>query len=136
MAQTILLMIQVISALALIGLVLVQQGKGADAGASFGSGASQTVFGSTGSGNFLTRMTAILAAIFFATSLGLAYFAKQTVQSGDIQFTPSVKTEKANTSDLPAVAPAPVSALPKVDMLKTETAADAKATLPAVTQGS
>ncbi len=81
MEQTILLVIQVISALCLIGLVLVQQGKGADAGASFGGGASQTVFGSSGSGNFLTRTTSILATVFFVTSLLLAYFTKQNIES-------------------------------------------------------
>lgn len=81
MEQTILLVIQVISALCLIGLVLVQQGKGADAGASFGGGASQTVFGSSGSGNFLTRTTAIFATVFFATSLLLAYFTKQSIET-------------------------------------------------------
>lgn len=82
MEQTILLVIQVISAFALIGLILIQQGKGADAGASFGGGASQTVFGSSGSGNFLTKSTNILAMIFFATSLLLAYFTKQSISSG------------------------------------------------------
>ncbi len=60
-------------AIALVALVLLQHGKGADAGAAFGSGASQTVFGSQGSGSFLTRATAILATVFFVTSLTLAY---------------------------------------------------------------
>lgn len=121
MGQTILLVIQVISALGLIGLVLLQQGKGADAGASFGSGASQTVFGSTGSGNFLTRTTAILATIFFLSSLGLAYFAKYATQSGDVHFdvAPVSKVEPAPVGDLPAApaisadkAAAPASDLP------------------------
>lgn len=71
--QTILLLIHVLIAIAVVGLVLLQHGKGADAGAAFGSGASQTVFGSQGSGSFLTRVTAILATVFFVTSLMLAY---------------------------------------------------------------
>ena len=69
--------VHILSALALIGLILIQHGKGADAGASFGGGASQTVFGSAGSGNFLTRATAVLAAVFMVTSLGLAWMARQ-----------------------------------------------------------
>lgn len=68
-----LLMIHVVVALAIIGLVLIQQGKGADIGAAFGSGASNTVFGSQGSGGFLFRLTGGLALLFFATSLTLGY---------------------------------------------------------------
>jgi preprotein translocase subunit SecG len=71
---TILIVVYVLVAIALIGLVLIQHGKGADAGAAFGSGASGTVFGSRGSANFLSRTTAWLAAAFFALSLVLAYF--------------------------------------------------------------
>lgn len=70
---TVLVVVQVLVAIALIGLVLIQHGKGADAGAAFGSGASGTVFGARGAANFLTRTTAALAAAFFATSLALAY---------------------------------------------------------------
>ncbi|SEK98740.1 preprotein translocase subunit SecG [Atopomonas hussainii] len=77
MLETVVIVLHLLAAIAVIGLVLIQQGKGADAGASFGSGASATVFGSQGSGNFLSRMTAILATVFFVTSLGLAYYAKQ-----------------------------------------------------------
>ncbi|MBL4851770.1 MAG: preprotein translocase subunit SecG [Gammaproteobacteria bacterium] len=73
--QTTLLIIHVMVAIALVALVLLQHGKGADAGAAFGSGASQTVFGSQGSGSFLTRATAILATVFFVTSLILAYLS-------------------------------------------------------------
>jgi len=72
-----ILIIHVLAGLSIIGLILVQQGKGADMGASFGSGASQTIFGSSGSGNVLTRATALLATVFFITSLSLAYVAKQ-----------------------------------------------------------
>lgn len=71
--HTFLVVVQVLVAIGLIGLVLLQHGKGADAGAAFGSGASGTVFGSRGSANFLSRATAWLATIFFATSLALAY---------------------------------------------------------------
>jgi preprotein translocase subunit SecG len=70
---TFLVIVQVIAAIALIILVLLQQGKGADAGAAFGSGASSTVFGARGSANFLSRTTAWLAAVFFSVSLALAY---------------------------------------------------------------
>ena len=73
--QTVVLVIHVLLALTVIGLVLIQQGKGADAGAAFGSGASGTVFGAAGSGSFLTRMTTMCATLFFVTSLGLAVMA-------------------------------------------------------------
>jgi preprotein translocase subunit SecG len=80
---TFLVVIQVVVAIALIGLVLVQHGKGADAGAAFGSGASGTVFGSRGSANFLTRATAACATVFFLASLSLAYVvqARRPAQS-------------------------------------------------------
>jgi preprotein translocase subunit SecG len=73
--QTIVVVVHVIVAIAIVGLVLLQQGKGADAGASFGAGASQTVFGASGSGNFLVRATTVAATMFFVTSLLLAVFA-------------------------------------------------------------
>jgi len=78
MVHTLILVAHVVVALALIALVLLQQGKGADAGAAFGSGASSTMFGSQGSASFLSRTTAILATTFFVTSLTLAYFSTQT----------------------------------------------------------
>ena len=78
MAHTLILVAHVVIAVALIALVLLQQGKGADAGAAFGSGASATMFGSRGSASFLSRTTAALATAFFLTSLTLAYFATQT----------------------------------------------------------
>ncbi|MEI7531104.1 MAG: preprotein translocase subunit SecG [Betaproteobacteria bacterium] len=71
--KSILIVIQVISAICVIVLVLVQQGKGADMGAAFGSGASGSIFGATGSSNFLSRTTAVLAAIFFVTTLSITY---------------------------------------------------------------
>ena len=73
MTYTILVVVQVVVAISLIGLILVQHGKGADAGAAFGSGASGTVFGAQGSANFLSRATSALATVFFAISLTLAY---------------------------------------------------------------
>ncbi|WP_159267033.1 preprotein translocase subunit SecG [Zhongshania aliphaticivorans] len=81
--EQIILIVHVLAGLSIIGLILVQQGKGADMGASFGSGASQTLFGSSGSGNALTRATAILATVFFVTSLSLAYVAKQRSGGGE-----------------------------------------------------
>jgi preprotein translocase subunit SecG len=67
--------VHVLVAVTLVGLVLLQHGKGADMGAAFGSGASGSLFGASGSANFLSRTTAVLAAVFFLTSLGLTYFA-------------------------------------------------------------
>lgn len=77
MLEQLILIVHVLIALVILGLIMLQQGKGADAGASFGGGSSQTVLGVAGSGNLLTRWTSILAAVFFATSLSLGYFAKQ-----------------------------------------------------------
>ena len=74
--QTLIVVIHVIVAIVIVGLVLLQQGKGADAGASFGAGASKTVFGASGSGNFLVKATTFAATIFFITSLSLAIFAR------------------------------------------------------------
>lgn len=75
--EQIILVVHLLVALAIIGLIMLQQGKGADMGASFGAGASQTLFGSDGSGNVLTRATSWLVAAFFATSFGLALIASQ-----------------------------------------------------------
>ena len=74
--ETFVLITHVIAAIAIIGLVLYQRGRGAEMGTGFGAGASGTVFGSAGSGNFMTRMTTTVAITFFVTSFGLAYFAK------------------------------------------------------------
>ncbi|WP_318444121.1 preprotein translocase subunit SecG [Photobacterium leiognathi] len=104
----ILLVIYLVAALGVIGLVLVQQGKGADMGASFGAGASGTLFGSSGSGNFLTRMTTLLAAIFFVISLVLGNMsAKQATEgSGWENLTAPATTqpvvEKINTEKAPS----------------------------------
>lgn len=93
--------VHVLTALALIGLVLIQHGKGADAGASFGGGASasQSVFGSSGSGSFLTRATAILATVFMLTSLGLAWYARQAVDN--IGSLPVLERLQREESDVP-----------------------------------
>jgi preprotein translocase subunit SecG len=74
---SLLLTVHILVALSIIGLVLMQHGKGADMGAAFGSGASGSLFGATGSANFLSRTTGVLAAVFFLTSLSLAYVASQ-----------------------------------------------------------
>ena len=122
--QTIVVVVHVIVAIAIIGLVLLQQGKGADAGASFGAGASQTVFGASGSGNFLVRATTIGATIFFITSLSLAVFAKNQSSLGGAANSPLVNEEllqKISTpvSDVPQldVAPAPTSSADVVPSL-------------------
>lgn len=81
--ETLVLVFHVLGALAIIGLVLIQHGKGADMGAGFGSGSSSTVFGSDGAGNFLTRLTTGVAIAFFVSSFTLAVFAKQ--KSGVVQ---------------------------------------------------
>ena len=104
--QTLIIVVHVIAALAIVGLVLLQQGKGADAGASFGAGASQTVFGASGSGNFLVRATTIAAVIFFVTSLSLAIFAKNQAGSGTTVGLPIVNQEileetTASQTDIP-----------------------------------
>jgi len=80
LVETAILALHVLTAVALVVLVLLQRGKGADAGAAFGGGASQTVFGSSGSGNFMTRMTSVLAATFFITSFSLAIYAKNRAE--------------------------------------------------------
>ena len=96
--------VQLLTALVMIGLVLVQHGKGADMGASFGSGASGSLFGATGSANFLSRSTAVCAAVFFACTLALAYFGNlggSTRNEGGSVF------ERAGAASAPAAASAP-----------------------------
>jgi preprotein translocase subunit SecG len=80
--MTLILAVQLLSALAMIGLVMIQHGKGADMGASFGSGASGSLFGATGSANFLSRSTAALATVFFCCTLALAYLSNSTSTRG------------------------------------------------------
>ena len=114
---SIVLTIQVLSAIAVIGLVLVQHGKGADMGAAFGSGASGSLFGATGSANFLSRSTAVAAALFFTTTLGLAWLSNsRTAAPRSImdQVTPPVSSPAAPAGGvvLPPVAVPPASAPP------------------------
>lgn len=100
--STILLAVQMLSALAMVGLILVQHGKGADMGAAFGSGGSGSLFGASGSANFLSRTTAVLATVFFVSTLLLAYFG-------------SVRPAARSTSVLESaalVAPAAVASAP------------------------
>jgi preprotein translocase subunit SecG len=124
--QSLVVIVHIVVAVAIVGLVLLQQGKGADAGASFGSGASQTVFGASGSGNFLTRATTIAATIFFITSLALAIIARDnagmsstaglplvdpglleetTASQSDIPQLDSVPATPATSGDVPSVPP-------------------------------
>ncbi|WP_078084323.1 preprotein translocase subunit SecG [Microbulbifer mangrovi] len=129
--EKLVLIVHILTALSIIGLILLQQGKGAEAGASFGAGASNTVFGSQGSGNFFSRLTAIMATVFFVTSFGLAILASRdeapaadgipqvpaTVESrepaateGDI---PEIQEQAPAADDLPAVEEAPQAELPE-----------------------
>ncbi|MCL4792045.1 MAG: preprotein translocase subunit SecG [Gammaproteobacteria bacterium] len=118
--NTIVLVVHVLVGVMMVGLILIQRGKGADAGAAFGSGASGTVFGARGSANFLSRSTAILAGIFFCTSLGLAYLGSQREAPQSLL---DIPTESAAIGDqgLPVVGPPPA-----------ETQAPATGALPAL----
>ena len=104
-----ILVVHVLLCLALIGLILIQQGKGADAGASFGSGSSQTVFGAAGSATFLTRATKWLAILFFSTSLGLAYLARAASEEQNSALVSEAPAPVQATGDVPAVPAAPSS---------------------------
>ena len=101
----ILLVVYLVIALALIGLVLIQQGKGADMGASFGAGASNTVFGSSGSGSFLTKATTLLAAGFFIVSLALGNLSSNNTQKGSDwdDLSDTMVQESAPAGDVPGV---------------------------------
>lgn len=108
---TALLIVHVFIAAALIGLVLIQHGKGADAGAAFGSGASGTVFGSRGASSFLSRTTALLAAGFFVTSLVLAMLAAQAGSGGSSVVDAVPADQQAQPAqEQPAAGPAPAPA--------------------------
>ena len=114
--ETIILFVHVLAAVGVIAMIMLQQGKGAETGASFGAGASQTVFGSQGSANFLSRTTAILATIFFITSIGLAMFARQKADAVFDAGLPSVQIEQS----------APVNDAPfSVDTVENTTETDA-----------
>ncbi len=114
--QSTVLVIHTIISLAIIGLVLLQRGKGADAGAAFGAGASGTVFGARGSGSFFSRATAVLATAFFATSLGLAYLSSQrgTAPESLLEGVPAVEAEQT-LPEAPAAEEQTPTALPELE---------------------
>lgn len=125
--EKLVLIIHSLAAIAIIGLILLQQGKGAAAGASFGAGASQTVFGSEGSGNFFTRATAVIATIFFCTSFGLAIIAKNQSKVATQGFVvPAAQQQEVPAaSDIPASdIPAATNAPSDVPAVESETAPD------------
>ncbi|MHA7814952.1 MAG: preprotein translocase subunit SecG [Pseudohaliea sp.] len=118
--EQIVLIVHLLLALTIIGLIMLQQGKGADMGASFGAGASQTLLGSTGSANVLTRATAWLVAAFFATSFGLAIIATEKTRSVDevdiaVPAAQQPAADEASTDDLPAVEQGDVPAATPVE---------------------
>jgi preprotein translocase subunit SecG len=116
--MTLILALQMLSALAMIGLVLIQHGKGADMGASFGGGSSGSLFGATGSANFLSRSTAACATVFFVCTLTLAFMsnsvAGRDVGGGSVLDRAAPAASAPATGQIPGVAPAaaPVSAVP------------------------
>ncbi|MEY4363046.1 MAG: preprotein translocase subunit SecG [Pseudomonadota bacterium] len=114
--HNILQIVQIVSALGMIGLILVQHGKGADMGAAFGSGSSGSLFGASGGANFLSRTTAVLASVFFVCTLGLAYFGNvRTSTTGtsvlESAVVPAAVTPAAGQADAPTAPtePAPAS---------------------------
>ena len=103
---TLLLAVQILTALGMIGLILIQHGKGADMGAAFGSGSSGSLFGASGSANFLSRTTAVLATIFFICTLALAYFGNyHAPESGSV-------LERAATAPAAPAASGPAAQIP------------------------
>ena len=111
---SIIVVIHVLIALAIIGLVLLQHGKGADMGSGFGGGASGSLFGATGSANFLSRTTAVLATLFFLSSLGLAYLAtnKPKEGGGTVMDRPLRSEPTKPAAEAPKPAPAPAQQAP------------------------
>jgi preprotein translocase subunit SecG len=111
--ENFILVVHVLIAIAMTGFILLQQGKGAEMGASFGAGSSQTVFGSAGSAGFLTKATAVLALIFFATSITLAIFAKKKVEQVTMPFIPAAAVvEKAPAAPANADVPSAAASQP------------------------
>lgn len=106
-----LLVIFLLVSIGLVALIMLQQGKGADMGASFGAGASATLFGSSGSGNFMTRMTAILAALFFIISLVLGNLSSLQKKGGE--WDNLNQPEKAEQTTTPVTPSTPASDIPK-----------------------
>ena len=137
---TILLVLQVLLGIAIIVLVLLQQGKGADMGAAFGAGSSGAVFGAGGGGSFFTRATAILATLFFMNSVLLSSPLVRNVQDANASVTEHVKVEKpAKPSDLPdAKVPAPADAAAEVpsDLPPVQDLPKAKTATPEAPAGS
>jgi len=131
MIHNLIIVVQVISALAIIGLVLMQHGKGADMGAAFGSGASGSLFGATGSSNFMSKATALAAAVFFGSTLALAYIGNTRVSGTDegVMGRITVPSSQAPASGIPATTPAQ-TAPADVPTLPANSAAPA-ATIPA-----
>ncbi len=121
------LALQIISAIAMIGLVLVQHGKGADMGASFGSGASGSLFGASGSANFLSRSTSFCAAVFFACTLALAYFGSSGLSASRPEGTSVF--ERAGAASAPAAASSapPVAQIPTAPTAPSAAASQAPA---------
>ena len=112
--HTVILTVHIIAGLSVIGLVLLQHGKGADMGAAFGSGASGSLFGATGSANFLSRATAVLAAVFFLTSLGLSYIATSRPRVwGSVMDSAPVQTAPAVPAQAPPVPDSRAKDIPK-----------------------
>ncbi len=102
---TLVLALQMLSALGMIGLILIQHGKGADMGAAFGSGSSGSLFGASGSANFMSRTTAVLATVFFVSTLALAYYGNvRPASSGSVL--EGAAGAPASTASAPAAAPA------------------------------
>lgn len=109
---TVILVVQMLSALVMIGLILIQHGKGADMGAAFGSGGSGSLFGATGGANFMSRTTAVLAAVFFVCTLMLAYFSniKPSGTSGSVLegasvTAPASPVDNSTAAQIPGNAP-------------------------------
>ncbi len=127
--EKIVLVIHILAALGVIGLVLVQHGKGADMGASFGSGASGSLFGVTGSSNFLSRATAICVVVFFTTSLTLAYLASHKQTDGSV-----VKDFAAKTIPATKVTPLEASSGNKPDSANATIVEGATPTIPVATE--
>ncbi|WP_250451794.1 preprotein translocase subunit SecG [Caballeronia sp. ATUFL_M2_KS44] len=118
--KTLIIVVQLLSALGVIGLVLLQHGKGADMGAAFGSGASGSLFGATGSANFLSRTTAVLAAIFFITTLALTYIGsyKPQASAGVLGGAAPVPASAPAAGASAPAASAPVASAPGADVPK------------------
>ena len=102
--ETLIWIVHILAAVAVVGLVLLQHGKGADMGAAFGGGSSGSLFGSSGSANFMSRTTGVLAAVFFATSLGLTYISSHKTENKGVMD----KVIPAQSST-PSLAPSPSS---------------------------